>query len=79
MYDGSSATAPLLNTICGYSLPNTIHSSGQDLWFRFALARDTTTPAGQGSRRNRYLRGAYDMTYTSSSLGQGNVHCIQCD
>ena len=71
VYDGSSTSAPLLATLCGTTLPSTIHSTGRDLYFNFVVTR-----SGRSGRY--YDRGAYDITYTSSMVqGQGrHVKCI---
>ena len=54
VYDGDSTAASLLATLCGGRVPATIHSTGRSLFFRFQLAG------------NRWKRGNYDITYTSS-------------
>ena len=51
--DGDSATSPPLTSLCGYSIPSTVHSSGGSLYIRFFL----------GARS--YARG-YDISYTTS-------------
>ena len=53
--DGQSSTAPLLASLCGSSLPDSVYSSGNRLWLQFRAAR---LP----------LRG-YDLTFTSTNQG----------
>ena len=70
VYDGSSTSAPLLATLCGATLPSTLHSTGRDLYFNFVVNRS-------GSRGRYFDRGAYDITYTSSMV-QGQGRHIKC-
>ena len=50
--DGPNTTSPLLDTLCGYSVPATVYSSGDALTLRLRVFR------GWG-------RG-YDISYTTS-------------
>jgi len=51
--DGGSSTSPLVAKLCGYSNPDTIHSSGNELWFSVK------------SNSTRYS-SRYDIAYTTS-------------
>ena len=37
IYDGSSQAAPLLANLCGYSIPASVFSSGNSLWFKLQV------------------------------------------
>ena len=55
--DGGTASSPRLASLCGHSLPGSLHSSGPQLTFKLHT--------GQG------WSGGYDISYTTSSHGPG--------
>ncbi|XP_023337929.1 cubilin [Eurytemora carolleeae] len=51
--DGGTGSAPLLDKLCGYAIPDTLHSSGSQLWFGLVV-NSTASMLG------------YDISYTTS-------------
>ena len=57
--DGPSQSSPLINKFWGRAIIDTIHSSGNNLWFRYYT-----------SSTRRYGRN-YDLFYLSTEAGRG--------